>query len=150
MKRNILFFLCLWLALGEAVAQELTVKSMAAAPMDLSASQYERKDFNGQACGLVKVQLAAAGAQFEGNVIGQVEYKTGVGMAAGSATRGAVAWRFGAATRLATATTTSACALPFSESSQKKRKKEKKEIGTRPPSGLCVKGGPKAAKRAKP
>ena len=72
-----MFFLCLWLALGEAVGQELTVKSMSAAPMDLSASQYERKDLAGEACGLVKVQLAAAGAQFEGNVIGKVEYKTG-------------------------------------------------------------------------
>ena len=50
---------------------------MAASPMDLSASQYERKDLAGQACGLVKVQLAVAGAQFEGNVIGTPEYKTG-------------------------------------------------------------------------
>ena len=58
-------------------AQELTVKSMTAVPMDLSASQYERMDLVGQACGLVKVQLAATGGQFEGNVIGQVEYKTG-------------------------------------------------------------------------
>ena len=77
MKRNILFIFCLWLAMGEAVAQKLTVDGMKAAPMDLSASQYERKDLAGQACGLVKVQLAATGAQFEGNVIGQVEYKTG-------------------------------------------------------------------------
>jgi len=58
-------------------AQELTVKSMTAVPMDLSASQYERSDLAGQPCGLVKVQLATTGAQFEGNVIGQVEYKTG-------------------------------------------------------------------------
>ena len=54
--------------------QELLVKSMKAAPIDLSASTYERKDLTGEACGLVKVQLAATGAQFEGNVIGQVEY----------------------------------------------------------------------------
>ena len=57
--------------------QELLVKSMKAAPIDLSASTYERKDLTGEACGLVKVQLAATGAQFEGNVIGQVEYRTG-------------------------------------------------------------------------
>jgi hypothetical protein len=44
---------------------------------DLSASTYERKDLNGQACALVKVQLAAYGAKFEGNVIGEVAYKTG-------------------------------------------------------------------------
>ena len=58
-------------------AQELTVKSMTASPTDLSASQYERKDLAGQACGLVKVQLATPGAQFEGNVIGKTDYKTG-------------------------------------------------------------------------
>ena len=58
-------------------AQKLTVESMTASPMDLSASQYERKDLAGLSCGLVKVQLAAYGAQFEGNVIPPVEYKTG-------------------------------------------------------------------------
>lgn len=63
--------------LATASAQKLTVESMKAAPYDISASQYERKDLNGQACALVKVQLAAMGAQFEGNVIQPVEYKTG-------------------------------------------------------------------------
>ena len=58
-------------------AQELTVKSMAVAGNDISASQYERKDLNGQACALVKVLLASPGAVFEGNVIGDVAYKTG-------------------------------------------------------------------------
>ena len=50
---------------------------MTASSFDLSASQYERKDLAGQACGLVKVQLAEEGAKFEGNVFGNVEYKTG-------------------------------------------------------------------------
>ena len=58
-------------------AQKLTVEAMKPAPMDLSASQYERKDLAGKPCALVKVQLAAFGAQFEGNVIGKSEYKTG-------------------------------------------------------------------------
>ena len=58
-------------------AQELTVKSMTVADNDLSASTYERKDLAGQTCGLVKVQLASYGAQFEGNIIPPVEYKTG-------------------------------------------------------------------------
>ncbi len=44
---------------------------------DISASQFERKDLNKQPCALVKVQLAAFGAVFEGNVIGDVAYKTG-------------------------------------------------------------------------
>ena len=54
-------------------AQELTIKSMTALPMDLSASQHERKDLNGRACALVKVQLATMGARFEGSVVGSAE-----------------------------------------------------------------------------
>ena len=63
--------------LSIASAQKLTVESMKAAPYDISASQYERKDLNQQPCALVKVQLAGIGAEFEGNVIGKSEYKTG-------------------------------------------------------------------------
>ena len=58
-------------------AQKLSVESMTALPMDVSASQYERKDLNGQPCALVKVQLATMGAKFEGNVVGSADYKTG-------------------------------------------------------------------------
>ena len=77
MKSKYVFsLLCLLLSLA-TTAQELTVKSMKAAPMDLSASQYERKDLAGQPCGLVKVQLATTGATFEGNVIRPVENKAG-------------------------------------------------------------------------
>ena len=57
-------------------AQKLSVESMTALPMDLSASQYERKDLNGQPCALVKVQLVTMGARFEGNVVGSADYKT--------------------------------------------------------------------------
>lgn len=57
-------------------AQELSVKSFEERSKDLSASTYPRKDLNGTPCALVKVQLASSGAQFEGNVIGNVEYKT--------------------------------------------------------------------------
>ncbi len=77
MKRNLLLILSLWSVLTGLQAQKLAVEGMTASPMDLSASQYERKDLAGQACGLVKVQLADEGAQFEGNVFGKVEYKTG-------------------------------------------------------------------------
>lgn len=77
MKRNILFFLLAALTALTAQAQKLTVESMKAAPYDISASQYERKDLNQQSCALVKVQLAGIGAEFEGNVIGKSEYKTG-------------------------------------------------------------------------
>ena len=77
MKPMILLILCFFAFWNEVQAQELTVKSMKASPMDLSASQYDRKDLEGQACGLVKVELADEGAKIEGNVYGKVEYKTG-------------------------------------------------------------------------
>ena len=64
-------------AVSLASAQELTVKSFTAAPTDISASLNPRQDLNDNPCGLVKVQLAVAGAQFEGNVIAPVEDKTG-------------------------------------------------------------------------
>ena len=73
-------FLFLLATLGSMLdihAQELTVKSMTAAPMDISASKFERKDQAGKACGLVKVQLAVAGVKFEGEVVNPVDYKTG-------------------------------------------------------------------------
>jgi len=76
MKRLCLILLVCLLALTTQ-AQELTIKSMTVAGNDISASQYERKDLNGQACALVKVLLASPGAVFEGNVIGDVAYKTG-------------------------------------------------------------------------
>ena len=45
--------------------------------MDLSASLHRKTDLNGKVCGLVKVQLALNNVKFEGNVIGESEYKTG-------------------------------------------------------------------------
>ena len=55
-----------------ATAQELTVKKMEVAPMDLSASTQPRNDLNGNPCALVKVQLATAEATFEGNANGMM------------------------------------------------------------------------------
>ena len=77
MKRILLIILSVWAMLTGLLAQELSVKGMRLDAGDLSASTYERKDLNGAACALVKVQLAANGARFEGNVIGDVAYKTG-------------------------------------------------------------------------
>ena len=74
MRQILLIISCLFCS--NLFAQELTVKQMTALPMDLSASQYERKDLNGQPCALVKVQLATMGARFEGNVVGSADYKT--------------------------------------------------------------------------
>ncbi len=71
MKRLYLILLICLLALT-ASAQELTVKSMTVAGNDISASQYERKDLNGQACALVKIQMLDNIIKVEGNVIGDV------------------------------------------------------------------------------
>lgn len=58
-------------------AQKLTVESLELAPMDLTASKYERLDETGIPCALVKVRLAAEGAAFSGNVLGEVENHEG-------------------------------------------------------------------------
>lgn len=76
MKRKWMF-ICLLFAVITAVAQELTVKKMEVAPMDLSASTQPRNDLNGNPCALVKVQLAVEGVKFEGNVIGDATFKEG-------------------------------------------------------------------------
>lgn len=74
---RLIFLITTLLSLLGVQAQEITIKTMATAPMDFSASQYLRKDIDGNPCALVKVQLAAEGAKFEGNIVQPVEYKTG-------------------------------------------------------------------------
>ena len=76
MKQSLLIFLCLITSVCTD-AQELTVKSMRQETTDITASKYERLDGNGVPCALVKVLLAANGAKFEGNVVGNVRYDTG-------------------------------------------------------------------------
>ena len=56
-------------------AQELTVKSFREADHDLAARTHAHKDMNGNYCALLKVQLVASEAQFDGNVIGDVAFK---------------------------------------------------------------------------
>ena len=57
-------------------AQTLEVKSFAVKANDITARTQPRQDINGKDCALVKVQLAAPNAVFEGNVIGNVAYNT--------------------------------------------------------------------------
>ena len=77
MARNILFILVALVSIQITNAQELKVKQMTVDANDLSARSFERKDLNDNPCALIKVQLAAEGAGFEGNVVGDVAYKTG-------------------------------------------------------------------------
>lgn len=68
----ILSFLCLI----NIRAQKLNVESFVVKSNDITARTQPRKDINGNDCALVKVQLAAPNAAFEGNVIGDVAYNT--------------------------------------------------------------------------
>ena len=76
MKRYI-FLLFLLSAVVGLQAQKLTVEKMEVAPMDLSASTQPRNDLNGNPCALVKVLFPTVGVTFEGNVLGDVEFKAG-------------------------------------------------------------------------
>ena len=76
MKLRIFFLIALLTSVSRLSAQELTVKSMAVAAGDLTASTQRRLDINQQPCAVVKVQLPLPGAVFEGNVIQPVDYKT--------------------------------------------------------------------------
>ena len=79
MKR-LLTILTLILSFTLVMGQELTVKNFALAPQDLTASTQRRDDNNGQACALIKVQLARPGATFYGNVMGDTPYSQSVYM----------------------------------------------------------------------
>ena len=57
-------------------AQKMNVESFVVKSNDITARTQLRKDINGNDCALVKVQLAAPNAAFEGNVIGDVAYNT--------------------------------------------------------------------------
>jgi len=76
MKNFLLTLFCCF-CLNELSAQTLEVAGMNAADMDLSASKYQRKDGNDQPCALIKVQTPLQDMVFEGNVVGEVEQKTG-------------------------------------------------------------------------
>ena len=74
--RKLLILFSLALISMASGAQELTIKSFEIKSNDLSASTSPRYDNNGEACALLKVHLAVEGAVFEGNIIGEVEFKT--------------------------------------------------------------------------
>lgn len=59
------------LASGRVSAQELEILRFEMAPMDLTAATHAVKDFNGQDCALIKVQVPREGVGFEGNIVRQ-------------------------------------------------------------------------------
>ena len=57
-----------------AFAQDIEVKKFEPLEKDQTAVTSPRTDINGTACGLVKVALKEPGAEFEGNVMGDVQF----------------------------------------------------------------------------
>ena len=57
------------------LAQEMSVKRFEEMPTDLSARTQARQDLNGNDCALVKVQVAASGVSFSGDVVGDYPNK---------------------------------------------------------------------------
>ena len=55
-------------------AQDIEVKKFESMEKDQTAALSPRKDINGVVCGLVKVLLKEPGAEFEGNVMGDVQF----------------------------------------------------------------------------
>lgn len=68
---SIVFFL---ICIGTIYAQDIEVKKFEPLEKDQTAVTSPRKDINGTACGLVKVALKEPGAEFEGNVMGDVQF----------------------------------------------------------------------------
>lgn len=74
--RMLCFLICLSILIP-CLGQEMEVDAFRANTMDLSASTHKRVDNNGEACGLVKVELPLEGVTFEGNIIDDVKYNSG-------------------------------------------------------------------------
>ena len=55
-------------------AQDIEVKKFEPLEKDQTAVTRPRKDINGNACGLVRIVLNEPGAEFEGSVMGDVQF----------------------------------------------------------------------------
>jgi hypothetical protein len=71
--RKILFWVLLAFSCN-SFAQDIEVKKFEVNVKDQTAALNPRKDINGVTCGLVKVLLKEPGAEFEGNVMGDVQF----------------------------------------------------------------------------
>ena len=69
-----MFFLLLIMQPVFLFAQDIEVKKFEPLEKDQTAVSSPRKDINGNACSLVKVALKEPGAEFEGNVMGDVQF----------------------------------------------------------------------------
>ena len=74
MRKPILLLTFCLLILCQSFAQDIVVKKFELLEKDQSAVNIPRKDLNGDVCALVKVALNVPGAEFVGNVMGEVQY----------------------------------------------------------------------------
>ena len=74
--KHYLIILLLIICFDNIHAQKLNVESFVVKTNDITARTQPRQDINGNDCALIKVQLAASGAVFSGNVVGDVSYNT--------------------------------------------------------------------------
>lgn len=74
---RLLSFVFLLMVSFSTSAQQFEVNSFQKSISDLTAIVNPRIDLNGNACGLIKVQVPIQGLTFEGNVVGDVDFKGG-------------------------------------------------------------------------
>ena len=74
--KHYLIILLFMMCINNVYAQKLNVESFVVKTNDITARTQPRKDINKNDCALIKVQLAASGAVFSGNVVGDVSYNT--------------------------------------------------------------------------
>ena len=73
MKKQLLLLL-FFAGFGSLQAQDIEVKKFEPVAKDQTATLSPRKDVNGTVCGLVKVVLKEPGAEFEGSIMGNVQF----------------------------------------------------------------------------
>lgn len=67
--------MAIFLMLGARAQEEVTVKTFKELASDLSARTNRRYDLNDEPCALVKVMYPKPGATFEGNIVGEAEFR---------------------------------------------------------------------------
>lgn len=75
-KQIIVFIVFCTVFLCRSYAQDVKVLGFYQQPMDLTAGTYPRYDLNNEACALIKVVVVSPDVVFEGNIVGNIEFKT--------------------------------------------------------------------------
>ena len=76
MQRYLIILITSILLASNGYGQGIEVTGLSHNAIDLSAGIYPRHDLNNKECALIKVLLPTPGVTFEGNVVGESEFKT--------------------------------------------------------------------------